>query len=103
VWAGAGTQGSFDSLCSLRMTKKAEEKMGKNDAAQQLSPLQVTLRANLLFWGVLVLAGILAFLVCGAVWDDAVKGLEKFLFLVLGGVFTLVSVMDHFYERQAGH
>jgi hypothetical protein len=66
-----------------------------------LTPLQVTLRANLLFWSVLILTGVLAFLVCGAVWDDAVKGLEKFLFLVLGGVFTLVSVMDHFYERRA--
>jgi hypothetical protein len=65
-----------------------------------LDPLQVTLRANFFFWGLLVLAGLLAFVVCGAVWDDAVKGLAKFLFLVLGGTFTLVSVMDHFYEKQ---
>ena len=34
-----------------------------------------------------------------AVWDDAVRGLEKFLFLVLGGGFTLVSAMDYLYER----
>jgi len=59
------------------------------------------LQANLVFWAILLLAGIMAFFVCGAVWDDAVKGLLTFLFLVLGGGFTLVSVMDHLYEKQA--
>jgi hypothetical protein len=66
-----------------------------------LSPVQVLLRANLLFWSFLVLSAVAAFLVGGAVWDDALKGLWKFLFLALGGGFTLVTVMDYIDSRRS--
>lgn len=61
----------------------------------------VYLKANLLWWSFLALAALGAFLACGAVWDDAMAGLFRFIFLVLGGGFTLVSVMDFLYEKNS--
>lgn len=54
--------------------------------------------ANLYFWGVLVLAGIVGFFACGAVWDDVTQGAMEFLFVIVGGGFTMVSVLDFLYE-----
>ena len=57
------------------------------------------LYANLIFWGFLVLAAGVAFAVCGAVWDEVTSGVMEFLFVVMGGGFTLVSVVDYLYGK----
>jgi hypothetical protein len=54
--------------------------------------------ANLFFWGVLVVVAVVSFFTCGAVWDDVTSGTMEFLFVIMGGGFTLVSVLDYFYE-----
>lgn len=54
--------------------------------------------ANLFFWAVLAVAAIISFFTCGAVWDDVTSGTMEFLFVIMGGGFTLVSVLDYFYE-----
>ncbi len=56
------------------------------------------LYANLFFWTVLVLAGVVGYFTCGAIWDDVTQGAMEFLFVIVGGGFTLVSVLDYFYE-----
>ena len=61
------------------------------------------LYANLLFWGFLVVLAVITYFVCGAVWDDVTSGVMEFIFLILGGGFTLVSAMDYVYEKYYGH
>ncbi len=59
------------------------------------------IQANLLVWGFLVLLGIIAFFfVCGGVWDDVSEGTLEFLFVIMGGGFTLVSALDYLYDRN---
>ncbi len=66
-----------------------------------LTLFQETLYANLMFWGFLACAAVLGFFLCGSVWDDVTEGVMEFLFFILGGGFTLVSVIDYFYEKNA--
>jgi len=54
--------------------------------------------ANLFFWGVLVVVAGISFFTCGAVWDDVTSGAIEFLFVIMGGGFTVVSILDYFYE-----
>jgi hypothetical protein len=54
--------------------------------------------ANLYFWGVLVVVGAISFFTCGAVWDDVTSGALEFLFVIMGGGFTFVSILDYLYE-----
>jgi uncharacterized membrane-anchored protein len=54
--------------------------------------------ANLFFWGLLLVAAVITFFTCGAVWDDVTQGAMEFLFVIMGGGFTMVSVLDYFYE-----
>ena len=54
--------------------------------------------ANLYFWGVLVVVGVISFFTCGAVWDDVTSGALEFLFVIMGGGFTFVSILDYLYE-----
>ena len=54
--------------------------------------------ANVFFWGVLVVVAVISYFTCGAVWDDVTSGTMEFLFVIMGGGFTLVSVLDYFYE-----
>jgi len=57
------------------------------------------LRANLAAWSFLSLLALAAYFVCGAVWDDVTSGVMEFIFVVLGGGFTLVSFIDYSYEK----
>jgi len=61
--------------------------------------LEEYLYANLIFWGFLAVVGIVSFFVCGGVWDDVWSGVMEFLFIIIGGGFTLVSALDCAYER----
>jgi hypothetical protein len=61
--------------------------------------LQETFYANLLFWAFLAVLAILTYAFTGAVWDDIMIQTIKFIFLVFGGGFTLVSVLDLLYDR----
>jgi len=54
--------------------------------------------ANLFFWGLLVIVAIISYFTCGAVWDDVTSGTMEFIFVIMGGGFTFVSVLDYLYE-----
>jgi uncharacterized membrane-anchored protein len=75
----------------------ADSKMVKKTENNPVS-FQEYFYANLFFWGVLVIVGIISFFTCGAVWDDVTSGALEFLFVIMGGGFTFVSVLDYFYE-----
>jgi hypothetical protein len=55
--------------------------------------------ANLFFWAFLAVVAVISFFTCGGVWDSVTSGTLQFLFLILGGGFTLVSVLDWVYEK----
>jgi uncharacterized membrane-anchored protein len=75
----------------------------KNKTTEAVSNhFQDYLYANLFFWGLLVVAGIVTYFACGAIWDDVTQGALEFLFVIMGGGFTLVSVIDYFYESTIG-
>jgi hypothetical protein len=63
-----------------------------------MSEFKVYLYANLLFWAFLVLLGLGVFISCGAKWDEVMGNVFKFIFLVLGLGFTLVSILDALYS-----
>ena len=69
---------------------------------QGLGKLKLYLYVNLLFWGMLVIVGVAVFVSTGAQWDPVMASVMKFLFLVVGGCFTLVSIFDAFYEKIFG-
>jgi hypothetical protein len=54
--------------------------------------------ANLIFWAILIVVAVISFFTCGAVWDDVTSGTMEFLFVIMGGGFTLVSMLDYLYE-----
>ncbi len=66
------------------------------------SPVRQVLFANLIFYAFLALVAFFGFLACGRVWDDVFSDTVRFLFLILGGGFTLVSVLDLLYEKTYG-
>jgi uncharacterized membrane protein len=72
-------------------------------AAKAVTNLEEYLYANLLLWGFLVVLAVISFFVCGAVWDDVTSGVMEFIFVILGGGFTLVSAMDYVYEKYYGN
>lgn len=74
---------------------------GPKEKEEAVSPLRQTLYANLLFWFFLMVTALISFFVCGAVWDDVTSGVVEFLFVILGGGFTLVSVLDYLYDQYA--
>jgi lipopolysaccharide export LptBFGC system permease protein LptF len=64
--------------------------------------LKAYLQANLAAWVFVFVLAVAAFFICGAVWDDVTTGVLEFIFVVLGGGFTLVSLLDFFYEKSMG-
>jgi hypothetical protein len=54
--------------------------------------------ANLFFWGLLAVVAVISYFTCGAVWDDVTSGTMEFIFVIMGGGFTFVSILDFFYE-----
>ncbi len=67
-----------------------------------LTKFQEYFYVNLLFWGFLAVLAVISFFVCGAVWDDVTSGVMEFIFVILGGGFTLVSAMNYIYEKYYG-
>ncbi len=55
--------------------------------------------ANLLWYAFLVLVAIATFLTTGRVFDDVFVDVLKFLFILMGGGFTLATFLDILYER----
>lgn len=76
----------------------AENKQNPKSPEKHLAKFEEYLYANLLFWGFLLVVAIVSFFTCGGVWDDVTSGVMEFIFVILGGGFTLVSVLDYFYE-----
>jgi bacteriorhodopsin len=75
------------------------KKQGSGTAERRLSKFQEYLYANLFFWAFLVVVAVISFFTCGGVWDSVTSGTLQFLFFILGGGFTLVSVLDWVYEK----
>ena len=65
----------------------------------RLTKLQEYLYANGIFWAFLAVAALVSFFTCGGVWDSVTSGTLEFLFVIIGGGFTLVSVLDYIYEK----
>ncbi len=82
------------------MADNKPKNQGPQTRQEQLSPFQEYLYANLYFWGLLAAVAVISFFTCGAVWDDVTSGAIEFLFVIMGGGFTLISVLDYFYERN---
>jgi uncharacterized membrane-anchored protein len=57
------------------------------------------LHANLVCWGLLAVLAVIAYFICGAVWDDVTSGVMEFIFVIMGGGFTLVSALYYNYEK----
>lgn len=60
------------------------------------------LGANLLWYAFLCCVTLAAFIATGRVWDDVFSDAVEFLFLILGGGFTLASLLDFTYDRVYG-
>jgi hypothetical protein len=80
----------------------AETKTPNSKTPSSDRDLRVYFQANLIAWFFLLVLAVAAFFICGGVWDDVTTGVLEFIFVVLGGGFTLVSVLDFFYEKSRG-
>lgn len=78
----------------------ADNKPNPKTAEKRLSKLEEYLYANLLWWGFLAVLAVISFFTCGGVWDDITSGVLEFIFVILGGGFALVSVLDYVYEAN---
>ena len=67
---------------------------------KRLTLFEEYLFANVVFWVFLIVVGIVSFFICGGVWDDIWSGVVEFLFVIIGGGFTLVSALDYAYEKN---
>jgi len=76
------------------------DKQNSKTQIKRLTVAQEYLYANLLFWGFLVILAVISFFTCGGVWDDVTSGVMEFIFVILGGGFTLVSMLDYLYEKH---
>lgn len=78
----------------------ADSKQNPNKPEKRLSKSEEYLYANLLWWGFLVVLAVISFFTCGGVLDDVTSGVLQFIFVILGGGFTLVSILDYVYETN---
>lgn len=78
----------------------ADNKQNPKTAKKTLTKFEEYFYANVLWWGFLLLVAIISFFTCGAVWDDVTSGVMEFIFVIMGGGFTLVSVLDYLYEKR---
>ena len=69
---------------------------------QGASRFRTYLFVNLIFWSFLVAIAVAVYISTGAQWDGVMKSVMKFLFLVVGGGFTLVSIFDAIYDAYYG-
>ncbi|HXL73896.1 MAG TPA: hypothetical protein VN963_09755 [bacterium] len=75
----------------------SDSKTIKNPVSNMVS-FEEYFYANLFFWGLLVIVAVISYFTCGAVWDDVTSGTMEFVFVIMGGGFTFVSILDYFYE-----
>jgi len=79
-----------------------DERNKPDPLPRRAAKIQEYLVANLYFWGFLIVLALVSFFACGAVWDEAYRAVLEFLFLLMGGGYTLVSVLDYLYDDTAG-
>jgi hypothetical protein len=84
----------------MNETRKRDDK-NKPETAPSLTAQ--TLYANLIFYAFLGLVCFLTYLACGRIWDDVISDTVRYLFLALGGGFSLVSVLNVLYEKYYGN
>lgn len=77
----------------------AENKRPPQVPEKRPSKFEEYFYANLLWWGFLVILALISFFTCGGAWDDITEGVTEFIFVILGGGFTLVSVLDYTFEK----
>ena len=80
----------------------SQGKQNLNETGSPAGRLRDYVYANLFFWGFLLALAFVSFFTCGAVWDEVFQGILEFLFVILGGGFTLVSVLDYLYDKYLG-
>ncbi|HJT23166.1 MAG TPA: hypothetical protein VJ873_01215 [bacterium] len=76
----------------------ADNRQNQKDPQKRFSRFEEYLYANLLWWAFLIVLAIISYFTCGGVWDDITSGVMEFIFVILGGGFTLVSVLDYVYD-----
>ncbi len=79
-----------------------DKKQNLKSNEKRLTKFEEYLYANLIFWAFISGVALISFFTCGGVWDDVTSGVMEFLFVIIGGGFTVVSVIDYFYEKFAG-
>lgn len=57
---------------------------------------------NIIFLGFLFIIAFIVFITAGGKWDPVIESAIKFIFIVFGGGFALVSIFDYLYEKLAG-
>jgi hypothetical protein len=77
-----------------------DNKQNSKITEKKLTKFQEYFYANFLFWGFLVILAVISYFTCGAVWDDVTSGVMEFIFVIMGGGFTLMSVLDYLYEKH---
>ena len=82
------------------MADKRDGKMALKTGQKEPTVFGEYFYVNLVFWAFLAVVAVLAYFICGAVWDEVTSGVLEFLVVILGGGFTLVSVLDYFYEKN---
>lgn len=78
----------------------ADNKQNPKMPDKRLTKMEEYLYANLIWWGFLAVLAIIGFFTCGGVWDDITSGVTEYIFVILGGGFTLVSALDYVYETN---
>lgn len=76
----------------------ADNKQNPKTAEKRLTKFEEYFYANLFWWAFLAVLAFISYFTCGGVWDDITSGVMEFIFVILGGGFTLVSVLDYVYE-----
>lgn len=77
----------------------SDKNKGPKVLEKEMTPFQETFWANVLFWGFLGVLALITYVVTGGIWDDVMKQTMKFIFLIFGGGFTLVSALDLLYDK----
>ncbi len=78
----------------------ADSKQNLKIPEKRFSKAQEYLYANLLWWAFLAVLAVISFFTCGGAWDDVTSGVMEFIFVIMGGGFTMVSILDYLYEEH---
>lgn len=81
------------------MGSESVKKQEPKTAERKLTNIEEYVYANAIFWAFLIVTAVVSYFTCGGVWDSVTSGTLEFLFVIVGGGFTLVSILDYIYEK----